>query len=606
MQWKLKSRRLVLSAVLTFVLVIGLALPAYADCSSIIVGKNASETGEVLLGHNEDNGGLIVMPLYIMPRMTHEPGEMIVMEANRAQIPQVEETWGFTWSETRTPSGASFSDGFINEWGVAIVSDNAGTSSERDPVLVDGGIGYGIRRIAAERAKTAREAVEIMAELAETYGYSASGRSYQVADKDEGWMMQLVNGTHYAAQRVPDDEVAFIPNRYTIREVDMEDTENFIVSPDLITYAIDNGWYTPAVTGDYSDFDFAKAYQRTYSTTDIRQRNALSLLLGREIPVDEELPFSVKLDRKLGIEDVKELLRYHYEGTDDDLSNDYEVSPHYMGNRPICASSTQESSVIQFRENPEFTVYWRTSGHACTSPYIPFYLGMTSVPDGFGWIDPVEGMANHFSPPAEDFVNDPERAWWAFINLQNLIEPQYGEVIDEVQKEVFRLEKQWASKQKGIEAAAYAQYKKDPDKAREFLTKHTNQEAAKAVDLAKRLYKKLTEYEIDIMADQMSKGADSSELVSVAIFTKGKYKAEDVDPSTLRLGAAYRSPGSWATVRESYMEDVNGDGKEDLVVKFSVRDVARQLTVCYNDIWLSGATFDGERFVAKDLVDIVQ
>lgn len=492
MQWKLKSKRLVVSVILALVLAIGLALPAYADCSSIIVGKNASETGEVLLGHNEDNGGLIVMPLYIMPRMTHEPGEVIIMEETAAHIPQVEETWGFMWSETRTPSGASYSDGFINEWGVAIVSDNAGSSSERNPDLTDGGIGYGIRRIAAERAKTAREAVEIMADLVETYGYRASGRSYQVVDKDEGWMMQIVNGKHYCAKRVPDDEVAFIPNRYTIREVDMDDTENFIVADDLITYAIENGWYTPEIPGDYSDFDFAKAYQRDYSTTDIRQRNAYSLLLGREIPEDEELPFSIRLDRKLGVEDVKEVLRYHYEGTKDDLSNGYQVSPHNMGNRPICASTTQESSVIQFRENPDFTLYWRTCGHACTCPYIPIYLGITKVPDGFGWIDPVEGMANHFNPPAEDFEHDPDKAWWAFIDLQNLIESQYGEVIDEVQEEVLNLEKQWANKLKGIENAAYAQCKKDPYKAREFLTKHVNMEAAKAVDLANRLYKKLS------------------------------------------------------------------------------------------------------------------
>lgn len=607
MQWRLKSRQLALSAVLVFVLVLGLALPAYADCSSIIVGKNVSETGEVLLGHNEDNGGRLVMPLYIMPRMTHEPGEYIIMEEAAAPIPQVEETWGFMWSETRTPGGASFSDGFINEWGVAIVSDSCANSNERDPELVDGGIGYGIRRIAAERARSAREAVEIIAELVETYGYNASGRSYQIADKDEGWMMQLVYGKHYAAQRVGDDEVAFIPNRYTIREVDFDDTENYILSPDLITYAIDQGWYTPAVDGDYSDFDFARAYQRNYQVNDIRQRNAYRLLLGREIENDEELPFAVTLDRKLGIEDVKEILRTHYEGTSDDLTNGYESSPHYTSNRVICTSSTQESSVIQFRDNPDFTVYWRTSGHPCTSPYIPFYLGIEEVPDGFGWIDPVEGMANHFnSPPIEDFDYNADRAWWSFMDLQYLADPQYGEVIDEIQKDIFGLEKEWANRQKGTETAAYAQYKNNPDKAREFLTDYTNKEAGKAVDLAKKLYDKLAKVDIDILADQMSKGADSSELVSVAVLTKGKFKAEDVDPSTLRLGAGYRSPGSWASVKESSMEDVNGDGKEDLVVRFSVRDVVRQLTVCYTDIWLSGATFDGERFVAKDLVDIIQ
>src|SRR5690554_771545 len=95
-------------------------------------------------------------------------------------------------------------------------------------------------------------------------------------------------------------------------------------------------------------------------------------------------------------------------------------------------------------------------------------------------------------PPAEDFEYDMNKAWWVFMDLQNLIEPQYGEIIDEVQKEVFKLEKQWSNKLKGIENAASSQYKKDPDKAREFLTKHTNNEATKAVNLAMKLYKKLS------------------------------------------------------------------------------------------------------------------
>jgi len=154
-----------------------------------------------------------------------------------------------------------------------VATDSCSPSRETSPELVDGGIAWGLRRIIAERARTAREGVEIAAQLIDTYGYAASGRSYQIVDKDEGWMLQIVYGKHYVAKRVPDDEVAFIPNRYTIHEVDLEDTDNYIASPDLITYAIDRGWYTPAVPGDYSDFSFARAYQSGYNDYDVMARS---------------------------------------------------------------------------------------------------------------------------------------------------------------------------------------------------------------------------------------------------------------------------------------------------------------------------------------------
>lgn len=382
----IKWRQILIGAILVFLIIYGAA--STEACSTVIVGKEASITGEVLLGHNEDNGGRLVMPMYRVPRMQHAPGTMIDFGDGRAKIPQVEETWSYIWSETRSSGGASYSDGYLNEWGVAVASDNCGTSQHGNSggTINEGGIGYGLRTIIAQRAKTAREGVLIAAELLETYGYLASGRAYAIVDRNEGWLFQAVRGEFYAAKRVPNDEVCFIPNKYTIHEVDLNDTENYICSPNLITYAIEKGWYTPAVPGDYSDFSFAKAYQFNWNNYDVRQYNALKFLTGTE--PEGILPFSVKLDRKIGMEDVKALLRFHYEGTPDDLTDGYccDKTPHYSGNRVICTSSTQESFVIQFREDPNFNVYWRATGNPCRSPYVPWYGGITRVPDGYGWL----------------------------------------------------------------------------------------------------------------------------------------------------------------------------------------------------------------------------
>src|SRR5690606_367821 len=142
--------------------------------------------------------------------------------------------------------------------------------------------------------------------LIEKYGYSSSERAYQIVDKHEGWVLQVVQGKHYVAKRVPDDEVMFIPNWYTIHQVDLSDKANYIASPDIITYAIDRGWYTPKRPGDYSDFSFALAYQDPEKNQDgniVRHKNALRLILKAE-PQDVRA-FSVRPPHKLGVEDVK-------------------------------------------------------------------------------------------------------------------------------------------------------------------------------------------------------------------------------------------------------------------------------------------------------------
>ena len=269
--------------------------PVPMDCSAIIVGKKASTTGLVLFGHNEDDSGYNVMVQHKVPRATHKPGELLTFEPECAKIPQVPETWSYLWSETRASWKAAFSDVFVNEWGVAIASDSCSNSREDQPELTEGGIGYALGHLIAQRARTAREGVEIAADLVQKYGYVASGRAYEIVDKDEGWVFQVVKGKHYVAKRVPDDEVMFIPNWYTIHSVDLEDKENYVASPDLITYAIQRGWYSPAKMGDYSDFDFAAAYQdpaQNQAGNMVRHKNALRLILKTE-PQDIR-PFSVK------------------------------------------------------------------------------------------------------------------------------------------------------------------------------------------------------------------------------------------------------------------------------------------------------------------------
>ena len=140
----MKLRASLMACAITSALV---ALPLTSmACSTVIVGKDASATGQVIVGHNEDNGGRVFNPQYYVPPAKHKAGEMIKYEPTAAMIPQVRETLGFYWSETLDPNGSSFSDGFVNDAGVVIVSNACSNIFDKNQKLKDGGVGYGIRR----------------------------------------------------------------------------------------------------------------------------------------------------------------------------------------------------------------------------------------------------------------------------------------------------------------------------------------------------------------------------------------------------------------------------------------------------------------------------
>lgn len=168
---------------------IGMAIAALSlnaqACSTVVVGKDVSATGQIIVGHNEDNDLRIVTSQYWVPAADHKAGETITYEPTAAKIPQVEHTYGYYWTQTLHPAGYSFSDGFVNEHGLAIVSNNCNETFEEENPVVDGGVGYGIRRLMAERAKTAREAVDVAIGLVTKYGYTSGGRTYTVADRNE-------------------------------------------------------------------------------------------------------------------------------------------------------------------------------------------------------------------------------------------------------------------------------------------------------------------------------------------------------------------------------------------------------------------------------------
>ena len=451
--------------------------PMYENsgCSTVIVGKKVSATGHVLVAHSEDDPNCCIQ-CHLVPRMKHDVGETITFPDGTAVIPQVEETWALYWTEYRALNGMPFADSFFNEWGVSVVSNGCNGCKSPVPLPTAGGIGYGLRRLIAERATSARHGVEVACALLDQFGYR-SARAYTISDKDEAWVLQVAAGHNYVARRVGDDEILYIPNWYTIHQVDFSDTQhkNFYWSKDLVNFALENGYYTPAKAGDFSDFDFADAYQgpKGFSGTNI-SRNALAwpALVGQAIP---QRTFSMKAERTYTVAELMAFLRLHA------LDKEPGRSPHYFDfNCGICWTTTVESSVVEFAEDPALTCIWRTTCRPCASPFVPWYMGMTAVPEGYETIEHAAALASHFLVGPGELRSDDRMAFWAFHTLQNVRELNLSFAPELTQEGLARLETEWALTKPAVDEAYRRLAPVDRAAALALLTDYTAAQARKA------------------------------------------------------------------------------------------------------------------------------
>ena len=506
----MKFNRCALGAALACLTLLFLSGTAGADCFTVLVGKNASTDGSVLFGHNEQNGGRRIVNYRYIPRMQYPPGTLIKLK-NGGILDQVDETWALLWLEN---PGVEFGDAYFNEWGVVIASDSCGT--REDPYaelaargdITDGGIGYMLRRIVAQRARTAREGVEIMGALLNRFGYSSSGRSYTIADPDEGWVVAVAAGKRWIAERCPDDAVVLLPNVHILdASADLSDTKNVIASPGLVEYAAKRGWYDQAAG---KPFSFREAFNHPARPgqfmdkygVDPLQWFAQSKVIGRmiELPAKQQLPFSVKPTKKMSVADVAAILRSHNEGTEFDDTEGYKKGSPHRNRFPvadICGPTTQEGAVYQLRAGMPREIgclVWRTTAAPCSNVMTPWYLGITSTPEAYhkpGDIEDILTLEHHFQPPAGTFEFDAEFAFDICNELENLVDTRYAQAIEVVREEWDPFEREQFDLQAAVEKTALDLYRKDKELCRKYLTAYTHSRALLALDKAKRLKQSL-------------------------------------------------------------------------------------------------------------------
>ncbi len=541
-------------------------------CFTVIVGKKASSTGEIIIGHNEDNDRRILTNQYWVQAATHEKGEVIEYEPTAAKIPQVEKTLGYWWTQTLAPEGYSFSDGFFNEAGVFITSNNCGDTVEKDESVNEGGVGYGIRRITAERAHSAREALQIAIELVEKYGYTHQGRTYTFADHNEAWQMAILRGHRYLARKVQDNEVAFLANAYSLAKVDLTDKENVIASPDLVEHAIQIGTYKPAKAGDFSDFNFREAYQpdrrRAVPWNKERVQTLVKMITGETIEDHNAIPQSIVPKKKLTPWDVQSIMRAQSDQVDRSVTG-----WHLYDLRDIGNIDTHDSVVIKLTKDPLFTVAWRSHARPYETAFVPsFPMAKPALTQSF--MEPEEGTRAQFHATSEQLSFSLDKNVFAFVLAEQFLDwmPNLrGDVLNQIKD----YEARKAHELENIEARAKSLAAIDRERAAAFMHNYNVLNYNEALGAASSILMKANRQDIVILKDELSL-TDETGTVDVVLLSQKDFDATKLDLSVTEFGSAWSDSDNQlnrfrAKPLKVVFKDADGDGRKDAVITFPIK-----------------------------------
>ncbi len=486
-------------------------------CTSITVGKLASDDGSVFTSHTDDSHRTRSW-MDIVPAKDHKKGSMMTMYKREAfdslamptyahipigEIPQVEHTYQYVNTAYACMNEHQLSMGESTFGGrPELVSDKGLIDCQRLCIIM------------LERCTTAREAIQVGGALIEKYGWNDWGECLTIADPNEVWHFEIVGpgkgkvGAVWAAQRVPDDHVACNANASTIKEIDLNNKDYFMASSNVFQVAIDNGWYDP----EKEDFRFAYAYapKSRLSLAARRREWRIFDLVAPSLELDayaESYPFSVKPDKKVSKEKLVEIFKDYYEGTPYDMTKDLLVpddsgkmvisplaNPHmpydmnkmlringgwgWRGERTIARWYTMYGTIIQCRNwlpDEVGGVVWLAQDNIATSIYIPVYCSVSDLAESYK----TPGRPNGFTRKS---------AWWAFNRLGTLAAQRWGDMRKDVDAKWNPLQKQLFDEQDAFEKDIVKLLNNNKrKKAIQKMTSYTIQWGDKVVDEAWKL-----------------------------------------------------------------------------------------------------------------------
>ena len=389
--------------ILTLTFAVG-AVTAFA-CTNFIVTKGASTDGSVMVTYAADSHQLYGA-LYYTPKGKFKPGATLRVEEwdsgkYRGDIAQVPVTYATV--------------GNMNEHSVIITETTwGGLPQLEDP---NGKIDYGsLIYITLQRAKTAREAIATIVELANTYGYASSGESFSIADASEAWIMELIGkgdstndpsrkGIVWVAYRIPDGCISAHANQARITKINFNDPENCLYAEDVISFARKNDLYNGSdkdfsCCDTYAPADFGAmrgcearvwSFFRTFSEG---MDKYIDYALG--VNANNKMPLWIEPTEKISPKALFDAMRDHYEGTPMDMTTDIGAGGHHLPYRwrpmyftvdgvEYCnerATATQQTGFWlcgQAREG-KTGILWFGVDDAATSARTPIYVNTTEDP----------------------------------------------------------------------------------------------------------------------------------------------------------------------------------------------------------------------------------
>lgn len=471
------------------------------SCTSIMVGKLATSDGSVITSHTCD--GNYRNWMNIVPARENKPGSMVdiykgIMHTETSKdmtnvkvagsIPDVAKTYAYlnvaypAMNEKMLGIGETTITGrreLVNKSGMFVIEE--------------------LEKIVLERCTTAREAILLMGELVKQYGYGDSGECLTIADPKEVWQFEIFGegpkkiGGVWAAVRIPDDHVGVSANIPRISQIDIKDTKNYLASENIYKVAKELGYWDGK-----EPFKWWKVYggvKKPYAIRDFFILNNLAPELNLTMEM-EELPISVKPNRKLSVIDVAELQKSYYEGTEydpiknlviefknaktgevttrpspyanpwmtTDMSNTYNTIKSGTVNRQRLISVPQCSyaTIIQLRGwLPEEVggVTWLAFDNPGQSPRIPIYSGTLSLPSDYE----IDGQSRY----------NEDAASWSFRRANKLASMKWGTTRKDIESGVARFENKALREMPFVESTVVEMIKNGKNKeAREFITEY--------------------------------------------------------------------------------------------------------------------------------------
>jgi dipeptidase len=554
-------------------------------CSNVLVTKGASTDGSNIVSYAADSHQLY--------------GELYFKKAGLWKVNDMRriDEWDTGKHLGYIPEAAVTYQrvGNMNEHQLIIAETTYGGRPElEDP---KGIMDYGsLIYVALERTKTAREAIKVIVDLANTYGYYSSGESFSIADTEEVWVMDLIGkgpnnkGIVWVARRVPDGYICAHANQARISTFPLNDPENCMYAPDVISFAREMGYFE----GEDKDFSFCDAYAPLdfsgMRACEARAWAAFNILCDGKFTFEDEngnivtkdaydyidyamgydktkrFPLFVKPSRKISVKDVADVMRDHYEGTPMDMTQDigaggnalpYRWRPmgfehdgkKYINERAIATQQTGFWFVGQSRGWLPDTiggVNWFGCDDAATSYLTPIYTTINDVPECFR-----VGNGNMIT-------YSPTSAFWVTNRVANACYKAYDMMAPTVRAAIDSWENEMISAVAKADEEALKMYNEAEKKPRKQIKR--NDKAKKLVDPYASVREYLTDFSVGNAQKIFNKWVDLEVLLLVK-YIDGNVKAQNEDGSFVTnehtdcIPSGIKQPGYTAKWKEAVAKD---------------------------------------------------